>query len=121
LNTNFLVIPIRGWLFLTIFFPYFSFLSFLKMSRNRNDWRDSRGYWEQIQMKEDAAEEAARVAAMTPEARAAYDAKIKEWDDYVAAQDAVLAREKAAERQNKVAKKSRRVVKGDDGWMYVVG
>lgn len=86
------------------------------MSRNRNDWQDSRGYWEQVQMKEEAAEEAARIAAMTPKERAAYDAKIKEWDDYVAAQDAAQE-----QQQKKVAKKNRRVVKGNDGWMYVVG
>ena len=89
------------------------------MSRDRDcDYRDSRGYWEQIQMKEEAAEEEARIAAMTPEARAAYDAKIQEWLDYEAAQDAAQAQE---QRQKKVTKKSCRVIKGDDGWMYVVG
>ena len=91
------------------------------MSRDRNDWRDSRGYWEQVQMKEEAAEEEARVAAMTPEARAAYDAKIQEWLDYEAAQDAAQAKWEQEQRQKKVAKKSCRVIKGDDGWMYVVG
>ena len=91
------------------------------MSRDRNDWRDSRGYWEQVQMKEEAAEEEARVAAMTPEARAAYDAKIQEWLDYEAAQDAAQAKWEQEQRQKKVAKKGCRVIKGDDGWMYVVG
>jgi hypothetical protein len=72
-------------------------------------------------MKEEAAEEAARVAAMTPEERAKHDAKIKEWDDYVAAQDAAQKKWEQEQQQKKVAKKYRRVVRGDDGWMYVVG
>jgi len=90
----------------------------------RNDERYERGYWEQVQMKEEAAEEAARVAAMSPEERAKHDAKIKEWDDYLAARDAeqdAAQAKQGARMRNRQAKKSHSgVVEGADGWVHVV-
>ena len=90
----------------------------------RYDERSERGYWEQAQMKEEAAEEAARVAAMSPEERAKYEAKIKEWDDYVAAQDVAQAKwemnQGARMRKHQAKKSHSGVVTGADGWVHVV-